>query len=305
VGRNESLAQWSERVGLSAVGRAAMIGMTKLNPGIEPAEADSVFALGPSWGRRFARIADGMDALPIALARDLDVRLGDPAVVVERQRSGVRVVTERDSHEADVAVVAVPPLVLVGLAFDPPLEDPRISAILELKYSRGGKAIAQYEDGDAVRAALPHVAMGDGPMGAMWISNVHLDAGPAVVTCFVAGDGQSWLTDEEAALHELDRVVSSLVGRPVTRMAGLVRNWGHERYTRAATEAPFGAQRRRIPLLAQRSGRVYFAGDYTDRRWCGTLEAAARSGLRVADAIRARPPRPAATTVSSAVVDAA
>jgi monoamine oxidase/MFS family permease len=305
MGRNESLAQWSERVDLSAVGRAAMIGMTKLNPGVEPAEADAVFALGPSWGRRFARIADGMDALPIAIARDLDVRSGDPALVVERRRTGVRIVTERDSHEADVAVVAVPPLVLAGLAFDPPLDETRIAAILEMKYSRGGKAIAQYEEGDAVREGLAHVAMGDGPMGALWVSNIHLDAGPAVVTCFVAGDRQSWLIDEAAALEELDRVVSGLAGRPVTRMAGLVRNWGHERYTRAATEAPFGAQRRRIPLLAQRSGRVYFAGDYTDRRWCGTLEAATRSGLRAADAVLARPPQPGAAGVPSTVGEAA
>jgi oxygen-dependent protoporphyrinogen oxidase len=57
-------------------------------------------------GKSVSALRDGLGMLPEALAKCLDVRLASPAIAIERDMTGVRVVTARETFHADFAVLA-------------------------------------------------------------------------------------------------------------------------------------------------------------------------------------------------------
>ena len=86
-------------------------------------------------------------------------------------------------------------------------------------------------------------------------------------------------------LDGVDATISSVVGRPLKRIAGLIKSWTHDPWSRAVVRAPIGDQRTTIlPLIAAPLGsRLFFAGEHTDARvGPGGMEGAVKSGYRVA-----------------------
>jgi monoamine oxidase len=78
--------------------------------------------------------------------------------------------------------------------------------------------------------------------------------------------------------------LSAAAGRPLKRLAGFVKSWTHDPWSRAVVRAPIGDQRATVlPLIAAPLGdRVFFAGEHTDGRvGPGGMEGAIRSGHRV------------------------
>src|SRR3989475_10654658 len=91
---------------------------------------------------------------------------------------------------------------------------------------------------------------------------VHQGGGPIIVAGRAAGDVEpSGLTDKQI-LDSVDATMSSVVGRPIKRLFGVVKSWTHDPWTRAVVRPPIGDQRHSpLPdIAAPLAGRVFFAG---------------------------------------------
>jgi monoamine oxidase len=288
----EILEQWGRRARLTAPARAVMKAITRMPTQLDEWEMDGHYAFHAYLGP-VRRIVGGSQRLPEALARGLDIRLESLVVTIRQGGGKVSVETATgETFTADRVVVAVPPFVLPSIGFSPPLPDAKIAAIVALRAGRGGKVIAQYRDGDAVRAALTSPCYSDGPINAAWVSNPEVADGPAIVSGFVCGTDRTLLEDEVAAPRALDELVATMVGAPVERMTHAAKDWTGDPLTLGVTVTPAKGQRGAgVAIAALPYLRVHFAGDYTDDPLCGTMEGAARSGERAAAEVLRRPVR--------------
>ncbi|MQY33862.1 hypothetical protein SRB17_18280 [Streptomyces sp. RB17] len=289
---HEVAEQWIRRAGLSTFARGAMAGIARMPVQYDLFQVDTHYLVGAHVGS-IRRVLGGAQQLADALARDLDVRLGTPVRTV--RQAGGRVQVELESGErllAHQVVMAVPAFVLPTIGFDPPLPATLTGALTSLQRASGGKVIAQYAEGDAVRAALTHGVFTDGPVNTAWVSNHHVTDGPAVVSGFVSGTRRHVLECDHTALGVLDEVVRIAVGAPVTRIASGRKNWTADPFA-LGMGATTGCTSRRalVAQFATPDRRVHFAGDHTDVDMGGTLEGAVRSGLRAADEVLRLPPR--------------
>lgn len=289
---DEVIEQWTRRARLSEVARAAVAGIARMPVQSELFQADAHYLASARLGA-IRRVVGGSQRLADRLACDVDVRLGTPVRAVRRARGGVRVELENgEQFAADHVIVAVPPFVLPTVGFDPPLPAAKLDALSSLQRSAGGKVVAQYAEGDAVRAALSRAVFSDGPVNTAWVSNHYVTEGPAVVSGFVCGTRRAVLESASEAVAELDELVRTAVGGPVTRIASRCKNWTADPLALGMGVMP--GFRRRGPLASVASApvqRVHFAGDYTDVAFCGTMEGAVRSGQRAADEVLRQPAR--------------
>lgn len=289
---DELIEQWTRRARLSGAARAAVAGIARMPVQSELFLADAHYLAEERLGP-IRRVVGGSQRLADRLARDLDIRLSAPVRAVRRARGGVRVELENGERlAADHVIMAVPPFVLPTVGFDPPLPAAKLDVVSSLQRSAGGKVVAQYAEGDGVRAALSRGVFSDGPVNTAWVSNPYVTDGPAVVSGFVCGTQRAALESAAAAVAALDELVATVVGGPVTRLANRCKNWTADAFALGMGAMP--GLRRRGPLASVASAavhRVHFAGDYTDVAFFGTMEGAVRSGLRAADEILRQPIR--------------
>lgn len=280
---HEVIEQWVRRAGLSVDGRAALAGPARMPVQYDLAQIDTHYLTGSSVGD-VRRVVGGSQQLAIEMARGLDIRLETPVRAI--RQSGGRVFVELENGDrlvAEQAVVAVPAFVLPTIGFDPPLPANVVGTLTTLQRAHGGKVIGQYAEGDAVRAALGKAVFSNGPVNTAWVSNHYVTDGPAVVSGFICGTDRYLLESETDALAELDALVATAVGGPVTRIASRHKNWTADRYA-LGMGATLGLPTRRAitAQLVTPERRVHFAGDYTDVDLNATMEGAVRSGLRAA-----------------------
>ncbi|KAA1427804.1 flavin monoamine oxidase family protein [Nocardioides antri] len=289
--QQEIVEQWIRRARLAAREAGIMRAVARMLCQLDPWDCDVHFVFGrPSAG--FRRIVGGTQELAKKLAEDLDVRLGDPVARVSRIG---RVTVETESGASYVGsrvICAAGPYAAVQIGFDPPLPEEKTMAVQSLLPAMGGKVIAQYAEGDAIRGRFREVVYTDGPFNACWVTMHQLDGGPAIVTSFITGQARHVLADEEASLGLLDDLVTKVVDSPVTRLRGEVKNWWADPLAMGVTVTPFDPARPAIAgTLAAMERRTHMAGDYTEAGMAGTLEAAVRSGRRAADEVLRTPQR--------------
>jgi monoamine oxidase len=288
----ETCEQWVRRARLSPVARGAVVAVGRMAVQYDASQIDMHHLTHAHVGV-IRRIVGGSQRLPEALANGIDVRLASPVRAI--RQAGGRVQLELESGDriaADECVVAVPAFVVPTIGFEPPLPAAQLGALTSLQRSRGGKVVGQYVEGDAVRGALTQCVFSDGHVNAAWVSNPYVTQGPAMVTGFICGTDRAVLEDGATAFAELDRLVELAVGAPVTRITGTTKNWSADPYALGlGATLPSTARSPLVANLATPERRVYFAGDYTDVPFGGTMEAAVRSGLRAASEVLRKPER--------------
>src|ERR1700682_3857313 len=105
-----------------------------------------------------------------------------------------------------------------------------------------------------------------------------------VISGLAAGDVEPALLNEQETLDAFDATISAVVGKPMRRTVGLVKNWTKDPLTRSVVRAPLGDQRESVLPEIRRpiGGRVFFPGEYTDDRvGPGGMEGAIKSASRV------------------------
>ncbi|MET9954348.1 FAD-dependent oxidoreductase [Streptomyces sp. NPDC006339] len=219
------------------------------------------------------------------------VRLGEPVRAVDQDDDGVTVHGASGEHRADVAVMALPPLLADAVAYRPGLPARRASD----RTARGCavKVHLVYPapvwrdhglSGWSVNAEGPLLStVDDSPAG----------AGVGVLTGFVTGDE----AHRFAALDPGEQRASA-VGQAARLFPMLpepvgfhVTDWVNEPYSKGCYASLFGPGDwvRHGPTLTEPHLRVHWAGTETSTAFFGLLEGAIRSGRRVAAEVLARP----------------
>ncbi|MFH8935333.1 flavin monoamine oxidase family protein [Streptomyces griseosporeus] len=219
------------------------------------------------------------------------VRLGEPVLAVHQDDQGVAVRSARGEYRADVAVMALPPLLADAVDYRPGLPVRRASD----RTARGCavKVHLVYPapywrdhglSGWSVNAEGPLLStVDDSPAG----------AGVGVLTGFVTGaEAHRYAAldpreQRSTAVEQATRLFPMLpepVGFHVT-------DWVNDPYSKGCYAALFGPGDwlRHGPTLTEPHLRVHWAGTETSTEFFGLLEGAVRSGRRVAAEVLARP----------------
>lgn len=282
----ESVAQWLRRARVSHQAELLLAAIAQSTPTAPLRIADAQeLNVDLSWGEAYRKIKGGNDTLPRTMARKVDVRLQRPVRVVGWGTGGVIVESEHETFRADRVVVTVPGPLVSELGFEPALPADKVRALLQLRYGNATRLVVQYAERDLVKRAIGSGCFTDRMPGFIMEQTVHQGGEHIIVAGLAAGDVEpSGLTDDEI-LDSVDATMSSVVGRPIKRVFGFVKDWTHDPWTRAVVRAPIGDQRDTVlPLIAAPlDGRVFFAGEHTDNRvGPGGMEGAIKSGYRVA-----------------------
>ncbi|MFI8082122.1 flavin monoamine oxidase family protein [Kitasatospora sp. NPDC086009] len=218
------------------------------------------------------------------------VRLGEAVRAVHQDDAGVTVHTTAGAHRADVAVLALPPLLADAVEHRPAPTVPR-----------AGDRTAR---GCAVKATLVYPAPlwrahglsgwsvnAEGPLLST-VDDSPADGGVGVLTGFVTGAearrfGALSPRRQRAAVVEQAARIFPMLPPPT----GLhITDWVDERYSQgcyAALRGP-GDWLRYGPTLTAPHERVHWAGTETSTEYFGLMEGAVRSGHRVVAEILAR-----------------
>jgi len=203
---------------------------------------------------------------------DADVQLSSPVHLIAQDAGGVRVSTEAGEYEARAAVVTIPPGVLRQVEFEPPLSEAKREATAESHAGTGTKVWA------VVRGAPDDFfAVGRAPgIDIAWTYAQEKDGN--LVVGFGPGAGELDPTDRD----EVERAFRAyLPDAEVLRCTG--HDWTADPYS-LGTWPSFrpGQITRHEKALAQREGRISFAGSETAQRWPTYIEGAIESGYRAA-----------------------
>ncbi|MFD5463415.1 flavin monoamine oxidase family protein [Kitasatospora sp. NPDC127059] len=242
-------------------------------------------------GAQQDRIDGGAHQLCERLAERLGarVRLGEPVRAVHQDDRAVTVHTDRGTHRADVAVLALPPLLADAISFEPALPAPR-----------AGERTAR---GCAIKVHLVHPSplwREHGLSG--WSVNARgpllstVDDSPAagigVLTGFVTGAEAhrfGALTPERQRAEVVEQAgrLFPMLPEPV---AVHITDWLDDPYSKGCYAALLGPGDwiRTGPTLTAPHRRVHWAGTETSTAFFGLMEGAVRSGHRVVAEVLAR-----------------
>ena len=215
------------------------------------------------------------------------VRLGAPVRAITQQ--GDRVVVDADgvTVSASHAVVAIPPVLILDIAFDPALPEDRATLYRNAVAGPETKTLVVYDepfwraDGFSGQTAEPNSA-----------AEVTLDSSPSsgqpgVIAAFRFGPVAERF-DALDADHRRRALLDALAARLGPRAASPVEvvetAWWKEEWTRGCSMAHFppGLLTRYGPLLRQPWDRLHWAGTETATISHGAIDGAVRSGERAA-----------------------
>jgi monoamine oxidase len=237
------------------------------------------FSLGESSD--YYRLAKGNQALAEGLAAQLpDLRLGHVVLEVKRHHSRVIVYGRAEDEfeiAADAVILAIPVNLLAKLPFDPPLPPAIGKAISSVPMGTAAKLVVGSSNQPAP-FALQDVEV---PYWC-WCGRGYLGRTRSAVTAFCGSsnaqkklnteskDPSFWVSRLKSAVPDVDFIDDSIMV-----------DWSHEEWAGGCYSAFDNAAADLIPYLSQPVGRLFFAGEHTDKD-SGTMQGAIASGLRAA-----------------------
>ncbi|MEW6277388.1 MAG: FAD-dependent oxidoreductase [Candidatus Eremiobacterota bacterium] len=229
---------------------------------------------------------NGYGQIPQGLSKGLDVRLGHAVTAISQDSTQVRVETSKGAFQAEYAVVSVPLGVLKQgtIRFSPALPEDKRKAISQLEMGLLDKVVALYD-----KAFWPKDMGNFGYVGGAGefpdTLNVLMLTGKPALMSFTAANYARRLEAlaDAQVLDKLSRVYANMFQREVPRPRGsLITRWSRDPWAYGSySYVPVGVSSRARRTLAEPAGRLYFAGEATDRD-NATVHGAYASGLRAA-----------------------
>jgi monoamine oxidase len=217
-------------------------------------------------------------AREIASALGDRVRLMSPVRRLAWSADEVRVRAGSHVAVADAAVIAVPPVLLGSITFEPALPPEVASATRAVRMGQAAKLFV------ALRSpALPSATLS--VPGRWWCyTQLDRDGRPApFVGAFAGSPGALERLDVHAGterwVDELERLRPDL---SLDRSTVLLSTWNGDPWARGAYSAESVESAIDTEVLTRRVGPLAFAGEHTAGRWHGLMEGALRSGIRAA-----------------------
>jgi monoamine oxidase len=245
-------------------------------------------------GAQESRFVGGSQLVSERVADRLGRRvvLGAPVRRIVQDGDGVRVVAAGLTVRAKRAIVTVPPVLALDIAFTPALPRAKARILRGLRPGHLIKAEAVYPRPFWRDAGLTGQSVTDLAVGSSF-DNSPPDASIGVLMGFVGGDAARRLQALSAAARRaavLDAFAATFGDAARTPTGYVEKDWTGDRWTKGCPTAhtPPGVLRRYGPALRRATGRVHWAGSETSTFWQGYMDGAVRSGERAAaEALRA------------------
>jgi monoamine oxidase len=239
-------------------------------------------------GAQESRFAGGSQLVSERVAE----RLGRRVVLATRVRrivqdtDGVRVIASGLTVSAERAIVTVPPILALDIAFSPVLPRSKVRLLRGLRPGHTIKAEAVYPRPFWRDSGLSGQSIGDGPVAATF-DNSPPDASIGVLMGFVVGAParrHHGLSAAQRRAEVLESFAGSFGDAARSPVAYVEKDWTDDPWTRGCPTAhtPPGVLSRYGPALRRATGRVHWAGSETSAFWQGYMDGAVRSGERAA-----------------------
>lgn len=238
-----------------------------------------------------ACFAEGADALAAGLAVRIapSPYLGEPALSIDADDAGARVVTRSRQLEAERVVVAVPPQLRARIAFSPPLPPSHAGGDDAVVTGDVIKLVLVYRDRWWRRRGLSGhvVSTSREGIGTMFDATTSPDA--AVLVLLVTGKRAAALrgVPEGEWQAVAQRRVAEALGEAPEPSAFRAQDWTTDAWSRGG----YASRRRLGGWTALRDGHaplgpVHFAGTETAASWRSYIEGALASAERAASELR-------------------
>jgi monoamine oxidase len=305
---NQTFESWIRRNLRTATGRAYFRVATEAVFSAESGNLSALHALfyahsgtdlegllSTDRGAQQDRIVGGSIRISETMADGLGdrVRLGAPVRRIEQGGRGVVVTTRAgDVHEAERAIVTLPPTLAGRLEYEPILPSWRDQLTQRLPAGSVIKLYAVYDEPFWRSEGLTGQAASDeGPIKVTF-DNSPPGGTPGVLMGFMeANDGRAAarLSPEERRQAALDCFVRYFGPRAARPLEYLERDWMAEEFSRGCYGAHFtpGVWGDFGPALTAPIGRLHWAGAECSPVWNGYMEGAVRSGEQTADDVLA------------------
>jgi monoamine oxidase len=240
-------------------------------------------------GAQESRFAGGSQLVSERVAERLGRRvvLGTPVRRIAQDADGVRVIASGLTVRAKRAIVTVPPVLALDIAFAPALPRAKVRILRGMRPGHTIKAEAVYPRPFWRDAGLSGQAIGDLPVSATF-DNSPPDGSIGVLMGFIVGAParrHHGLSAAQRRAEALD-AFAAYVGEAARTPTGYVeKDWTDDRWTKGCPtgHTPPGVLSRYGPALRRATGRVHWAGTETSTFWQGYMDGAVRSGERAAD----------------------
>lgn len=241
------------------------------------------------------RIHGGNDQLPQAIARRLQqpVMWNAPVTAVRQTALGVEIRHGQGQIQADYGVIATPLPPLRSVRFEPALSPTLQRAIAELNYGSHVKVMAQYGQRLWRTQGVSGPTITDLPIGFVSEATAQQPGAGGILTAYVAGQYGRQLVAMapgdrlQTVLEQFDALYPGVNAHFQTATSTA---WPADPWVQGSYSAYGPGQLTSFwPAFQQPYGRLFFAGEHTDR-YIGYMEGAVRSGQRVAQQIQASRP---------------
>jgi monoamine oxidase len=235
----------------------------------------------------------GLIAQRIAQTLGDAVHLAAPVRSIVQHAEHVDVAAREVSVSCRHAVVCVPPVLTLEIAFEPGLPEDRTALFTGCVAGPESKTLLVYDEPFWRAQGFSGQSAGPGSAAEVTLDASPVAGKPGVLASFTFGS----VAERAARLDEGERrraVLEALTARFGPRARAPVEfietAWWTERWTRGCSMAHFppGLLTRYGPLLRQPFGRVHWAGTETSTRSHGAIDGAVLSGQRAAAEILAR-----------------
>jgi monoamine oxidase len=228
------------------------------------------------------------------MASDLGdaVKLNTPVRSIAQSADGVRVVSDDVTVAARSVVVTVPPVLILEIAFDPPLPDDRMTLYRNAPVGHETKTMIVYDEPFWRAEGLSGQMFEPGAAAEVTLDASPSSGKPGVIAAFTFGPvAAKWdaLDASERKKAVLDVLVARLGPRAASPVDFVETPWKAEEWTRGCTMAHYapGILTKYGRLLRRPHGRIHWAGTETSTYSHGAMDGAVRSGERTAAEILA------------------
>lgn len=301
----QTFGSWLRRHARTAGGRRFFEVLTQAVFSAEPEEMSALWVaayvraaggldplLATNGGAQQDRVIGGTQLIAARLAAALDhrVRLSSPVRSISWDPDAVTARTDTADVRARRAVLAVPPPLAAGLAYDPPLPPDRTALLQRMPMGAVIKVNVVYDEPFWRADGLSgQAASGDHPVAVVY-DNSPPSSPLGILLVFLEGRHAIHaraLTPGQRRDLVLDGLVRLFGARAAHPRTLLEQDWSAEPWTRGAYGAftTPGALVRFGPALRAPVGPLHWAGAETAVRWTGYLDGAVESGTRAAHEI--------------------
>ena len=246
-------------------------------------------------GAQDQRIVGGSQVISERMATDLGDRvlLGRPVLRIEDLPPGrMRVVTTVETFTADRVIVAMAPSDTMRIDFAPALPKPRLdlaSGWARLPRLPLVKAAMLYKSPFWRETGLNGAMQSDRSPIQLVFDNSPEDASMGVLSCFLSVVECPHLADRKAREEGLKEELARYFGPKALDAIGYVeKDWASDPWsTGCITPLTPGVLTAGGEHLRKPTGRIFWAGTESAKRWCGYMDGAISAGERAATEVHA------------------